>query len=124
MMKAPRIVLGAMLFHCAAKCFAAEQDASAPPRFDVLEYRVLGNSVLPPMEIERRLYPLLGTGKVLADVEEARVALENLYRAAGYGTVFVDIPEQDTAEGIIRLKVTEGRLERTTVDGARFFSGR
>lgn len=123
-MKTPVIVLAALLSVAAARGFAAQAAAPATDHFDVLEYRVLGNTVLPSIEIERTLYPLLGPGKELADVEQARSTLENVYRAAGYGTVFVDIPEQDTAEGIIRLKVTEGRLERTTVGGARYFSGR
>jgi hemolysin activation/secretion protein len=123
-MKTPVIVLAALLSAVAARGFAAQPAAPAADHFDVLEYRVLGNTVLPAIEIERTLYPLLGTGKELADVEQARSTLENVYRAAGYGTVFVDIPEQDTADGIIRLKVTEGRLERTTVGGAHYFSGR
>lgn len=123
-MNLPRIALCALMLLPAAACLAAEPAAPASDHFDVLEYRVLGNTVLPAIEIERTLYPLLGADKALADVEAARTALENAYRNAGYGTVFVDIPEQDTGEGIIRLKVTEGRLERATVSGARYFSGR
>jgi len=111
-----------------APCIRAAEDvpvnADGAQRFDVLEYRVLGNTVLAAEDIERALYPQLGTGKQLADVEATRALLENAYRAAGYPTVFVDIPEQDTADGVIRLKVTEGRLERTRVAGARYFSGR
>jgi hemolysin activation/secretion protein len=91
-------------------------------RFAVLEYRVLGNSVLQPVELERVLYPLLGSGKSLDDVENARVEVERLYRNRGYGAVYVDIPEQAVDEGIVRLKVTEGRLDRVRVSGARYFS--
>ncbi|MEJ0099947.1 MAG: ShlB/FhaC/HecB family hemolysin secretion/activation protein [Pseudomonadota bacterium] len=114
----------AALFPVSAACFAATPDSAPGDQFDVLEYRVLGNTVLPADQIERTLYPLLGPGQHLTDVEAARTALENTYHAAGYGTVLVDIPEQDTGEGIIRLKVTEGRVEQTTVSGARYFSAR
>ena len=100
-------------------------DAAKPQEhFDVTEYRVLGNTVLPNIEIERVLYPLLGRSKVIGDVEKARAALEGRYRERGYGTVFVDIPEQEVAEGIVRLRVTEGSLAHTRVVGARYFSGR
>ena len=111
----------------AAPVAAAEQTAAAAPaeqRFDVWEYRVLGNTVLPAEQIESQIYPLLGPGKVLADVEQARVALEQTYRKAGYGTVYVDIPEQDVDSGVVRLQVTEGKLRSVRVQGARYFSGR
>jgi hemolysin activation/secretion protein len=71
------------------------------------------------------VYPHLGPGKTLDDVEQARQGLENAYRAAGRGTVFVDIPAQDVStDGIVRLKVTEGRLRTVRVTGAKYFSGR
>ena len=104
-----------VLLHAAA-AHAAEET------FDIHEYRVLGNTVLPAVEIERAVYPLLGGGKTIASVEEARQALEALYKERGFGTVFVDIPEQDVAEGVVRLRVTEGRLDRVRISGARYFA--
>ncbi|MDB6011884.1 MAG: hemolysin activation/secretion protein associated with VreARI signaling system [Gammaproteobacteria bacterium] len=93
-------------------------------KFDVHEYRVLGNTVLPSRDIETVLYPLLGDGKQFSDVEAARAALEKAYHSRGYGTVFVDIPAQDIADGIVRLRVTEGRINSRKIDGARYFSER
>jgi hemolysin activation/secretion protein len=92
--------------------------------FNVLEYRVLGNTVLPPRDIEGALYPLLGPGKTLKDVEGARKALENLYHDKGYGTAFVDIPPQTVHDGLVRLHVTEGTLGRRTIGGAKYFAER
>ena len=92
--------------------------------FDVLEYRVLGNTALPIRDIERALYPLLGPGKTLKDVEVARKALEDLYHQQGYGPAFVDIPPQTVRDGIVRLHVTEGTLEKRTIGGARYFPER
>jgi hemolysin activation/secretion protein len=101
----------------------AEQPAPAA-HFDVHEYRVLGNSVLSNRDIETVLYPLLGDHKTLADVEVARAALEKTYHDRGYATVFVDIPEQDVSDEIVRLKATEGRLHEVHISGARYFSER
>jgi hemolysin activation/secretion protein len=98
--------------------------APAEQRFDVLEYRVVGNTVLPNRDIERVLYPLLGPGKTLADVEVARTALEKLYHDKGFGTVFVDIPPQTVNDGLVRLRATEGRVESTQISGARYFAER
>lgn len=91
-------------------------------RFDVHEYRVLGNSVLSNRDIESVLYPLLGDRKSIDDVQIARTALEKAYHDHGFATVLVDIPEQDVTNDIIRLKVTEGRLNTVHIGGARYFS--
>jgi hemolysin activation/secretion protein len=92
--------------------------------FDVQEYRVVGNTVLGIRDVERLLYPLLGLNKSLTDVEAARTALESLYHDRGFGTVFVDIPPQTVSDGIVRLRVTEGRVEREQIRGAHYFPER
>ncbi|HXP66144.1 MAG TPA: POTRA domain-containing protein [Steroidobacteraceae bacterium] len=92
--------------------------------FDIAEFRVLGNSVLPVKSIERAVYPFAGPHKSIQDVQAARGALESAYHEAGYATVFVDIPEQDVSEGIVRLRATEGHLDRIRVSGIRYFSAR
>src|ERR1700742_1844619 len=66
--------------------------------FDIAEFRVLGNSVLPVKSMERAVYPFAGPHKSIQDVQAARGALESAYHEAGYATVFVDIPEQDVSE--------------------------
>ena len=104
---------------------AAPHDASAAAQtFDVWEIRVLGNTVLPQREVEKVLYPFLGADRAIADIEKARLALETRYKDAGYGTVYVDIPEQEVKSGVVRLRVTEGRLDRVRVTGARYYSNR
>jgi len=88
--------------------------------FDILEYMVEGNSVLSAVEIERAIYPHLGPDKDLADIEKARSDLEKAYHDAGYLTVAVDIPEQQVKEGVVILKVVEGKVERLKVSGNRY----
>lgn len=113
--------------------FARSADAPAPVSrdagttakpFDVMEYRVVGNTVLEPRLIERLLYPLLGAAKTMTDLETARTALEKLYHDQGFATVFVDIPPQTITDGVVRLRVTEGRIERTVINGAHYFPER
>jgi hemolysin activation/secretion protein len=120
--------IAAAVMLAAARLTSAEGGAAAASateqRFDVLEYRVLGNSVLPARDIEGVLYPLLGPHKTLKDVEEARKALEDLYHKKGYGTAFVDIPPQTVRDGVVRLHVTEGTLEKRTIGGAKYFAER
>jgi hemolysin activation/secretion protein len=115
----------ALVFLPGEAVLAADEPAATPKQhFDVLEYRVLGNTVLTGRDIERLLYPLLGPNKTLTDVEAARTALEALYHDRGYGTVFVDIPPQTVSDGLVRLRVTEGRVEREQISGAHYFPER
>jgi hemolysin activation/secretion protein len=115
-------IAAGLLLALAVPAHAAE--AQAEERFDLLEIRVLGNTTLPARSVEKAVYPHLGPGRVLADVESARTALEQAYRDAGYGAVYVDIPEQQVDGGIVRLRVTEGRVDRVRVTGIRYFSNR
>lgn len=104
---------------------ARNENEAAPgkdPKFTVLEYQVEGNTVLPVTAIEQAVYPYLGEGKTIADVEQARKSLEQTYQKAGYSTVFVDIPEQDVVGGLVRLRVTEGRVAKLSVTGSRYYS--
>jgi hemolysin activation/secretion protein len=100
----------------------AAQEPESVSTFDILEFRVLGVTQLPQADIERAVYPFLGPGRSISSVEEARQALERAYHDRGLGTVFADIPEQDIAEGIVRLRVTEGRIDRVRIAGTRYFS--
>ncbi len=105
---------------------AAEQSPAtgADERFDIAEIRVLGNTVLPVRTVETAVYSHLGPQRSFQDVESARAALESAYHDAGYGTVFVDIPEQKVDDGVVRLRATEGRLNAVRMAGVKYFSGR
>lgn len=99
----------------------AATERTASPRFDIREYQVNGNSVLPKEEIERAVYPHLGTAKTQADIQEARKALEAAYRQAGYKAVTVTVPHQQVVGGVVRLQVTEGRIAKVRVLGSRYY---
>ena len=92
------------------------------PSFDIMNFRVEGNSVLDIESVETAIYPYLGPDKQIEDVEKARQSLETMYRDKGYSTVIVDIPEQNVEEGIVKLRVVEGEIEYLRVTGSRYFS--
>lgn len=114
--------LGLMLALCGAagaqSATGSQEPASA--RFDIFEYVVEGNSVLPDEVIERAVYPFLGEQRDADDVNKAAQALEKAYQDAGYLTVAVGIPEQAVTTGVVTLQVTEGRVERLRVTGAEY----
>lgn len=95
---------------------------TAPRRFDVMAYQVLGNTQLLPGDIERAVYPYLGPQRTEADVESARAALQKLYDDKGFPTVSVSVPEQDASSGLVTLQIAEQRVGRLRVVGADYFS--
>lgn len=98
--------------------------AEAPRKLQVNEYRVEGAEQLTTGELEVVLAPFLGPGRELADIESARAAVEKAYSDRGFQTVTVAIPRQTVRDGVVVLKVTEGRVGRLRVNGARWYSPR
>jgi hemolysin activation/secretion protein len=101
---------------------AAEVSAGASRRtLDILELRVEGVTALSPEQVDAALFPFLGRSRPLSDVEAARAALERAYSDAGFQSVAVAIPQQTVRNGVVTLAVTEPRIGRLRVRGARWF---
>lgn len=98
--------------------------ARAAQSFDVAEIRVQGSTVLPQDDVEEAVYPFVGPGKTVTDIDNAKAALQALYTARGFDTVSVVVPPQHVTVGepaVIELQVIERRVGRLRVTGARYF---
>lgn len=112
-----------LLALCLAPWAQAKEPTIHASRFDIQEFEIEGNSVLPVTLVEKAVQPFLGPDKALADMEGARAALEKLYQDTGYISVYVEeasgrIPE----DGIVRLRVVEGTIGRVKVSGSQYHS--
>lgn len=119
------LFLGSVRFGLAAVLLTASalgQAEETGNQFDLLELRMKGSTLLDRKLVERTVYRFLGPKKTIDTVEEARIALEELYRSKGYQTVSVDIPEQNVVGGVVYLQVTEGKVSRLRVTDSRYFS--
>jgi hemolysin activation/secretion protein len=95
----------------------APAEAIPSPRFDINRYEVVGNSLIPPEQVDRLVAPYTGKNKDFADIQRALEALEREYRERGYGIVQVQLPEQDITKGIVEFRVLQPRVGKVLIEG-------
>lgn len=101
---------------------ATNEVVSSGPRFAISGFAVDGNSLLPGAEVESVLAPFTGPQRSFGDVRRAVEALQQAYLQRGYSVVLVQLPEQELAQGVVRLKVIEPRIGSARVEGNQRFS--
>jgi hemolysin activation/secretion protein len=103
----------------------AEVAPKTTPTFKVEKYLVAGNTVLPPATIGKVIADVdgaFGTNVTVDGIRAAATALQGAYRSRGYITVAVALPQQKLTNGMVRVKVTEGRLSSIEIKGNHYFS--
>ena len=78
--------------------------------FPITAYRVLGNTLLSPEHIQAVTQTHTGAQSSFETIQLALESLELGYLNAGYGSVRVEIPEQELESGLVTLHVVEGAL--------------
>ncbi len=95
------------------------------PHFTVTSYHIEGNTTLAPAGIADVLTNVpsaFGTNVTFDDIRAALGDLQMAYRERGYATVSVSLPQQKLTNGVVRVQVTEGRIEHINVIGNRWYS--
>lgn len=101
---------------------AAPADAAEPAalRFDIDRFDVRGNTLLPADRVAALLAPFTGHGRDFGDIQRALEALEDAYRAHGYTMVLASLPEQELAQGVVRIDVLQTTVGAVRVTGNRY----
>lgn len=86
-------------------------------RFTIGEVRVEGSSLVPADALQEAVKRHLGTGKRLEDLNGARSAIVEAYRARGYELLSVDYDSRRSREGIHYFVVRELRIGKVRVTG-------
>ncbi|BCO28971.1 hypothetical protein MIZ03_3881 [Rhodoferax lithotrophicus] len=89
--------------------------------FSINGYRVLGNSLLSPEVVHLSTRPFTGAQSSFETIQLALESLEQAYVNSGYGSVRVEIPEQELESGIVTLQVVEGVLGEVTIEPHTYF---
>ncbi len=92
-----------------------------PPGATVRSFEVVGNTLLPQQALDEALAAFTGP-TTLTRLREAAAAVQELYRRAGYGGVVAFLPEQESSDGVVRIRVVEGKLTRINISGNQQFS--
>jgi len=95
---------------------------NAEPRFNVLAYEIRGDTLLTTNTLMSIFAKRTGTNVTLSDITQAASDLQMEYRNRGYPTVNVTIPPQQLTNGIVKIRVFQGRLSEILVAQNHYFS--
>ena len=90
---------------------------SSGVRIRVKEILIQGNTVLDPRALAAVSQGYVRRVLDSAQLEALRSALAGLYIQAGFVNTQVLLPDQDLSEGVLRIQVEEGRLDRVEIRG-------
>jgi hemolysin activation/secretion protein len=90
-------------------------------RVMVRKIRITGNTVIPTAELESIAAPFENRELTNTDLEELRQRLTQHYISRGYINSGAVIPDQKVENGVVDIRLIEGRLTRTDVEGTVHF---
>lgn len=96
--------------------------AIAADSIDIERFAIEGNRIIDDARLQAAVQPFTGSGRSIDDIRAALLAIENAYRAAGYGAVRAVTPEQEITAGVIRIRVIEAEIGQIEVIGNAHFS--
>lgn len=100
---------------------AAPGAGAAGASVDVRRFELAGATLLDRAALDARLSEFLGLA-TLERLRAAAQAVQAMYREAGYGGVAAFVPEQDLRDGVVMIRVVEGRLAKVEMTGQQQFS--
>lgn len=92
------------------------------PAVDVAAVRVEGNTLLPDAMLARLTAGVAGTKQGLPALNALAARIQSAYRDAGYGGVVAYLPEQESSDGTVVVRVVEGKVAEVRVNGNRHFT--
>ena len=100
---------------------APEPDATGGPRILVRAFEIEGSTVFGDEELQPLLAPWIGREVDSEDLLAIRDAITELYVEHGHVNSGAVIPDQDPTDGVIRIRVVEGRISAIEIEGARYY---
>jgi len=86
------------------------------PKLRVNAIVLLDNQELPTESLQPLVADLIGTEQTLAQLNAAAARITAHYRAAGYAVARAYLPAQDVKDGVITIRIIEGRISGHRLD--------
>ena len=95
----------------------APKPAPDAVRFLVREIRFTPSEILSPEELEGVAREFRGRQLTFADLQRLAERVNELYKAKGVVTAQAVIPAQDVSEGVVQVRLIEGRVGKISLEG-------
>lgn len=95
---------------------------SGKATFELKEVRLTGINTKDQQILSYIWQPYIGTKVTMDDLQDIVDHIKRAYKNSGYLTTIAYLPAQDIKNGIVEIKVMEGKLGKLTVEGNKYFS--
>lgn len=95
---------------------------SEGPSFILKEVNVIGSTIFKPQDFKAIYELYLNKNVTFQDMDIVSKKIESKYKEKGYFTTTVYIPEQEIKDGIIEIRIAEGKMGQLNVEGNKWFS--
>jgi hemolysin activation/secretion protein len=90
--------------------------------FELKEVKITGSTIFSPQDLRPIYAPYLNHKVTFTDLDAIARKIEARYRQKGYFTTSVYIPEQDIKDGIVQIRIAEGKMGKLNIEGNKWFS--
>jgi hemolysin activation/secretion protein len=119
-----KILIGIITLSCQPQSLVVAQSTvnveNISTSTTVRKIRVQGYTVFPDQEIEKIIKPYQGKKLDFRQLRNITKAITNLYVSKGYITSGAYLPEQEIVDGVIDVRVVEGKLEDINIKGLKY----
>jgi hemolysin activation/secretion protein len=84
----------------------------------VIDFRINGNTLFSDERLLAAVEKFKGRTLADAELRQVLIAIEDVYRNAGYVTAVAYYPEQKVTGGVLEISIVEGRLGRVLLDSS------
>ncbi|UQD75773.1 BamA/TamA family outer membrane protein [Bradyrhizobium japonicum] len=87
------------------------------PKFRLRKVEFDSSKFITPAELDEIAKKYVGKNVDIAALLQLVADINAIYTARGIVTGIATLPDQDAKGGVVRIKLTEGRLQKTTIEG-------
>lgn len=85
------------------------------------QVRIEGVTILKPEELRPIVEPYIGKEQTLNQLNALAQAIADLYHKRGYLTADAYLPPQDIVDGVLTIRVQEGRVGKISIEGSKYY---